>query len=552
MGTNYIMEGTMARLWKKHHGESMFAMYTPFVLCLASGNLQRQSFNHYIAQDIPYLIAYAQACELAEKCSDDDDDAKRALSKLKNGAIDELHTLQEWEIDKENYPMHSATQKYMDFLLANASGKVEGIDQAPFKGLKLAAYTLGAMMPCLRLYAFLGKELEALLGPEDVNHPYKKWIDRNSSEFLLEDILLYEAVVDKLNATLTDNEIGIIGKLYHQAMELEIEFFLAQPLYQPTVVPLTKQHNPLEDHLLIFCDFDQTCTEVVDSCAVLAEIANLAARKHEHQDHRDDEFASTTPLAVLRAKWDHLVAQYKEEYEQCISSITCCEKVAFSYEAVHEALEKFSDLERRGNSRVIESKVFKGLSLEHIKAAGERIPFQDGCTSFFEKLLKKENLYSSVHIISLCWCADLIRSAFSPGGLDALNVHANEFFFEDSVSTGEILRSVESPADKVQTFNNIVRSYSAHNRRNLTVYVGDSIGDLLCLLQADIGIVVGSSSGLRRVATQLGISFVPLYSALVRKQKENIEGTSFNWKSLSGVLYTVTCWAEIDAFILGW
>ena len=72
-------------------------------------------------------------------------------------------------------------------MLATASGKVEGVKglgklATPFERTKVAAYTLGAMTPCLRLYSFLGKELQAILGPEGNGHPYKNWIDSYSSE----------------------------------------------------------------------------------------------------------------------------------------------------------------------------------------------------------------------------------------------------------------------------------------------------------------------------------------------------------------------------------
>lgn len=77
--------------------------------------------------------------------------------------------------------------KYTDFLLATASGKVEGVKApgklaTPFERTKIAAYTLGAMTPCMRLYAFLGKEFQALLDNNGESHPYQKWIDNYSSE----------------------------------------------------------------------------------------------------------------------------------------------------------------------------------------------------------------------------------------------------------------------------------------------------------------------------------------------------------------------------------
>lgn len=97
--------------------------------------------------------------------------------------------MQEWgiiDLSKEG-PINSATVKYKDFLLATASGKVEGVKgpgklATPFERTKVAAYTLGAITPCMRLYAFLAKELQALVDSEDGSHPYKKWIDNYSSD----------------------------------------------------------------------------------------------------------------------------------------------------------------------------------------------------------------------------------------------------------------------------------------------------------------------------------------------------------------------------------
>lgn len=77
--------------------------------------------------------------------------------------------------------------KYTEFLLATASGNVEGEKSlgkiaTPFEKTKIAAYALGAMTPSMRLYAFLGKEIQALVSPDEDDHPYKKWIDNYSSE----------------------------------------------------------------------------------------------------------------------------------------------------------------------------------------------------------------------------------------------------------------------------------------------------------------------------------------------------------------------------------
>uniref|UniRef100_A0A2C9VCD6 Thiaminase-2/PQQC domain-containing protein n=2 Tax=Manihot esculenta TaxID=3983 RepID=A0A2C9VCD6_MANES len=552
-----LEEGLASRYWLKFRRETIFVMYTPFVVSLAAGNLKIESFRHFLAQDSYFLKAFAHACELAEECADDDD-AKLAITKLRKGVLQGLKRhnsfVQEWGIDpSKDGTINSATVKYTDFLLATASGKIEGVTDpgklvTPFERTKLPAYTLGALTPCVRLYAFLAKELLTHANSGDGSHPYKKWFASYSSEGFQAAALQTEDLLDKLSVPLTGEELDIIEKLYHQAMKLEIEFFNLQPLAQPTVVPLIKEHNPVEDRLVIFSDFDLTCT-IVDSSAILAEIAIVTVPKAD-QAQSETQIARMSS-AELRNSWNGISTQYTEEYEQCIESILPSAKGEFNYEVLCKAIEQISDFERRANARVIESGLLKGLNLEDIKRAGELLVLQNGCASFFQKIVKNENLNANIHIISYCWCADLIRSSFSSGGLDVLNIHANELSFEGSICTGEIIRKVESPVDKVEAFHNILKSYNT-DKKNLTVYIGDTIGDLLCLLQADVGIVIGSSPSLRRVGGHFGVSFLPLFPSLIKKQKQYTDESSSKWKGQSGTLYTVTTWAEIQAFISGW
>ncbi|XP_043720260.1 bifunctional TH2 protein, mitochondrial-like isoform X2 [Telopea speciosissima] len=413
-------EGIARRFWIKFRDESVFAMYSPFVVCLASGKLELETFRHYIAQDVHFLRAFVQAYELAEDCADDDDD-KSAISELRKHVMEELKMhksfVQEWGFDPANEISATlATLKYTDFLLATASGKVEGGKghgkiATPFEKTKVAAYTLSAMTPCMRLYAFLGKELRALLDPEEGSHLYKKWIDNYASESFETSAQQTEELLDKLSVSLTGEELEVMEKLYHQAMKLEIEFFTAQPIVQRTIVPFTRMLDPAEYHLVLFSDFDLTCT-IVDSSAILAEIAILTVPKA-------DQSGMENPLprmssADLRNTWGVLSGQYTEEYEQCIESAMPPEKVQdFNYEELSKALETLSDFEKRANARVIESGVLKGLNLEDIKKAGERLILQDGCTGFFQTIVQNEELKADIHILSYCWCDDLIRSAFS-------------------------------------------------------------------------------------------------------------------------------------------
>ena len=126
-----------------------------------------------------------------------------------------------------------------------------------------------------------------------------------------------------MSVSLTGEELDVIEKLYKQAMKLETEFFLAQPLTQKTVAPLWKDLNPEESRLILFSDFDLTCT-IVDSSAILAEIAIVTAPRSD-QDPSENQIARMLSVD-LRNTWGALSKQYTEEYEQCIENVLATDK----------------------------------------------------------------------------------------------------------------------------------------------------------------------------------------------------------------------------------
>ncbi|KAH9785155.1 Bifunctional TH2 protein [Citrus sinensis] len=553
-------EGGIARKWWiKFKDESVFAKYTPFFVCLASGSLNCDTFMHFISQDVHFLKAFALAYELAEECADDEED-KLAIRKLRKRVKQKLKTLdslvREWGFElPEEIITDDATVKCTDFLLSTASGKVEGEKvlgkiETPFEKIKVAAYTLSAISPCMRLFEVIAKEIQALLNPDDGSHLYKKWIDYYCSQSFQESALQTEELLDKLSVLLTGEELEVIKKLYYKAIKLHVNFFAAQPVKQQTTVPLSWVKDPVEGHLTLFCDFDWTCT-AFDSSSILAELAIVTAQKSD-PDQSEGKLTRMSS-ADLRNTWDVLSTKYTEEYEQCIESIMSSEAVAeFEYEGLREALKQLAYFEKKENSRVVQSGVLKGLNLEDIKRASQHLIFQDGCRrSAFASGILSETYKSCIihfreHTLSENSSAPLMLS----GDLNAFRVHSNELVYEESISTGEIVNKLESPLEKLQAFNDILKDHS-NDEQNLTVYIGGSPGDLLCLLEADIGIVIGSSSSLRRLGDHFGVSFVPLFSSLVERQKELVDGSSYKWKRLTGTLYTVSSWAEIHAFILG-
>nr|GMD33400.1 probable aminopyrimidine aminohydrolase, mitochondrial isoform X1 [Ipomoea batatas] len=75
--------------WQKFRKEAVFALYTPFIVSSASGNLKVETFRQCVAQGVYLLKIFAQAFELAETNAQDDY-AKHQINELRKTTIN-LH-----------------------------------------------------------------------------------------------------------------------------------------------------------------------------------------------------------------------------------------------------------------------------------------------------------------------------------------------------------------------------------------------------------------------------------------------------------------------------
>ncbi|KAI3903185.1 hypothetical protein MKW98_031839 [Papaver atlanticum] len=485
------------RCWADCKNEALYFGYSPLFVHLAAGSLDDKEFYQYVANHEHLLNSFLEVYKLAaDQCEDDSD--KAAFLGWSNNAEQELERHNSFVEQKlglnptKEITLHPATEKYKEFLLATASGNVQ-VSEIPIHQSKIPAYTLGAMTPSLRIYAFLSKAMQKLEIKNAWYFLHKELM--NLFYISLQTPYLHsEDVLDELCDSLTDKEAEVVERLYCQAMRLEMNFFYSRQSEQTLIIPICTKLDPKEERLMLFADFDFTCT----------------SRK------------------------------------------LCSVKKLFSFdnEGLYSAFVKLSSPEGQAVSRIFDSGVLKGISLEDIKQAGKCMILHNGCMDFFEKV---NNLDVSVNVMS-CWSGDLTRSALS-GGLDMLKVDGNEFSYADGIFTGEVTRQAhQSVTAKLKYFEDMVQEHaSEHGVSARTVYIGDSVSDLLCLLTADIGIVIGSNKSLMKVGKHFGITFTPLFAGVVKEQKKRFEtGNPIVWKGgLSGTLYTVASWIEIHAFILG-
>lgn len=180
----------------------------PFVQGIASGSLDRDAFCFYIAQDAAFLDAFARAYALG-MAKAPDRESMTTFRSLVDGVFEELALHGEyaarWGVDLTGEPA-PATRAYTDFLLRVGA-------------LEPVGHLCAAMTPCMRLYAWLGQELEPVARADG---PYREWVDTYSDPEFGSLAATLEDLLDRLGG-----DSAAVASHYRTAMRLELDFFAA-------------------------------------------------------------------------------------------------------------------------------------------------------------------------------------------------------------------------------------------------------------------------------------------------------------------------------------
>ena len=202
------------KLWEDNYEIALLSLNTKFVQGLKTGNLPKNIFQEYLAQDYFFLETFARAYGLAVAKSKDKYSIRK-LSELLMGVSEEL-ILHEtyakaWEIDLSNNNIRPSTKNYTDFL--DDVSKKQSLVEILF-----------AMTPCMRLYSWIGKSLSNM----DFDNTYKEWIITYSDESFENLAKSLENLIDTYKDSYDKNNASY---LYKRAMELELDFFNAYSDY---------------------------------------------------------------------------------------------------------------------------------------------------------------------------------------------------------------------------------------------------------------------------------------------------------------------------------
>jgi thiaminase (transcriptional activator TenA) len=195
-------------LWRANKDLAIACLQNEFVQGIASGSLPEYKFSYYVGQDAFFLESFARAyCIAAARCSDWEN--FEVFHGLASGVLEELklhkNYAKKWGVNLAEVKPAAATRRYTDFLLATAwSYEV--------------VVTAAAMVPCMRLYTFLGQSLAENGIPD---HAYGEWIGTYGSQD-------FENLAQQLENLLDSYGVGEkVAEAYRYAMQCEVDFFQA-------------------------------------------------------------------------------------------------------------------------------------------------------------------------------------------------------------------------------------------------------------------------------------------------------------------------------------
>ncbi|KAL8370163.1 hypothetical protein RB595_000514 [Gaeumannomyces hyphopodioides] len=275
----------------------------------------------------------------------------------------------------------------------------------------------------------------------------------------------------------------------------------------------------------IVLDFDGTIT-AKDTIACLGAFAVSRQQQPQQQQQHDDghgKHPTTEPQSSSQDTWDWIVSSYVADHKRHTAAFEPAEADRRTVAAERAFLASLRAVDGASVARVGRSRLFAGCTDAHLFEAGRdavrtgRAAFRPGFAGFLRAAVDNG---AAVSVLSVNWSAAFIRGVVSMCGLDGdaaaavSEITSNDITTDGSISgppargpegdggdddgrpaatTDACPAALTTSADKLRAF--LDRRSSSSSEAETTVYFGDSITDLECLLEASAGVVMADEGG---------------------------------------------------------
>ncbi|KAI8644260.1 HAD-like domain-containing protein [Parasitella parasitica] len=184
--------------------------------------------------------------------------------------------------------------------------------------------------------------------------------------------------------------------------------------------------------------------------------------------------------------WSYFVDSYLQEYKEHRKHLPKLPKGDFK--AFVKQLDSYRSIERASQERVGQYKVFQGITRQALTEQASLLRAEYLQPGVVDTL---QEYKGQIRIISLNWSKDWILGFLKELGLSKNHIFSNDLEFDDSGKcTGRIIPAILTTGDKQAVIDTFRQQF------NETIYIGDSLGDIEALIEADLGIIIGNDKSL--------------------------------------------------------
>lgn len=199
-------------LWKSIETVYEELINHPFVTMLAKGTLPRDSFTHYLSQDVLYLkddaVAFINLSKRVDNASEKEFFKLMADDTIVLEQDLQAHFLRHFDV-VEAKSKSPAIEAYTRFLLHHAT----------LSDYKVAA---AALLPCFWVYSSVGK---AIVKQSAHNNIYQRWIDTYKGGEYVEYTNRFIEIVEAYGNEATEDERKLMQEAFVESTQFELAFF---------------------------------------------------------------------------------------------------------------------------------------------------------------------------------------------------------------------------------------------------------------------------------------------------------------------------------------
>lgn len=227
-------------------------------------------------------------------------------------------------------------------------------------------------------------------------------------------------------------------------------------------------------------------------------------------------------------KFDHFTDIYTNTFNEYSRDFSSKNGTRDSIEKEIKFQTGMQNVEMSSINEIKRLKLFEGITGEEFQQQANNVTLKP---NFIEFLSKCQESKVPVIILSVNWTKLIMETVLRACGFkenEFLKFMVNELEFKNGVSTGNFKESISirTGLDKLNIVNDLVKQYGT------TCYIGDSMTDLLSLIDSDIGVAIEEGSVIESIKN-LNFPIKNLSEAEELRKEEVYVG---NWSQVADLL----------------